>query len=648
MIENLILGMVTLGRRCLAAAAVLALATSPGIAQLTTNDWQPTGSTASGYWTNASNWSSGIPNSATDVARFATDYTANFTVTQDVSQTVNGIIYNDPGAGDTSVLALRPIGSATLGFAGTSPFIDNSCDLFTAQLQIYTPIDFGAAGLTKTGVGNVRTYGTVAGSGTITVSAGALEMSGNNTNFSGAIVANGATLIELRGGTANTLGTTNVGTTLNDTSRLRLRDLSSAGITTWEPITVNSFNTVGSINAIAAPNVNLAGAVTLNTNGVFSVTPWNSVSQPGSKMDFIITGAISDDGNGRGAHFLFDASSPNATGTVSRTSEIVVGGANSYGGYTHITANRAPDGAGPFSGNLRLTNGNDRLPTGTTVVLGGALNGVGVSSASGRLVLAGNNQELAGLTTLGTGTENRVVGGRTTLSTLTLSVGAGTNNLFGGYIGGPGANENNLALISKGPGILDLAGANTYTGTTTVTNGTLRVNGSHIGGGAYAIQGGGTLGGTGLIAAAIQVLGGGIVAPGNSIGTLTTSNSFDLDGTLQIELANAAGPGAGLSDLLDVNGFFDITNGTLQFVYSETLTNGTYVFAEYDSLSGEPFLDVQNLPFGYTIDYAFEGNHIALVIPEPSALALLALGLGLILGVAHRRGRRRSGRLTGE
>lgn len=289
---------------------------------------------------------------------------------------------------------------------------------------------------------------------------------------------------------------------------------------------------------------------------------------------------------------------------------------------------------------MRLTNGNDRLPTTTTLLLGGLTNGIGHAEGNGRLFLNGHNQELAGLVMLGSGISNYVAGGNPTSSTLTLNVGAGTNNAFGGVIGGGGANDNNLALVSKGPGVLDLSGANTYAGTTTVTNGTLLVNGTHLGGGAYTIQNGGTLGGTGLIDAVIQNLAGSIVAPGNSIGTLTTSDSFDLDGILQIELANGAGPGLGLSDLLDVNGFFDITNGTVQFVYAGTLTNSAYVFAEYDSLSGDPFLNVLNLPDGYAIDYDYlGGNQIALVIPEPPALALLGLGLTLLARFVTRRTR---------
>lgn len=207
----------------------------------------------------------------------------------------------------------------------------------------------------------------------------------------------------------------------------------------------------------------------------------------------------------------------------------------------------------------------------------------------------------------------------------------GASTVYSGSLGGGGG------LIKIGSGELDLTGINTYSGATVVSNGLLSVNGRHSGGAGYTIASGGTLGGTGLVASAVNVLAGGLAAPGNSIGTLAISNSFDLDGVLQIELANAAGA-EGLSDLLDVNGFFDITNGIVQFVFTGTMTNDHYIFAAYDSLSGNPFLDVQNLPSGFGIDYDYLGNNqIALVIPEPSAWALLACGLGLLVAARARR-----------
>ncbi|HPA18776.1 MAG TPA: PEP-CTERM sorting domain-containing protein [Verrucomicrobiae bacterium] len=613
-------------------AAVMAL---PAGAQ-TTNDWLPTGSTASGYWTNTANWSPGVPNSDTDAARFASDYTANFAVTQDVSVTVNGIIYNDTGGGTDSILDIRPLGGATLTFGGTSPFIRNDSGNY---LQIYTPIDFGATGLSKSG-GSVRLYSPLTGSGTLTAAGGGLELSGNNSNFTGQIVVETGANLDLRAGFANSFGSTNQGTIINGTGQIRLRDLGA--ITVSEPVTINGVQNRGSLKSYASSDMTFNGPVTLNTNGVLAVESWaNPVpsSEPGSKRRWFLNSAIADDGNNRGVHFITDVSQASGTGSLSRTSEIIFGGVGTYGGYTHITANRAPDGLSPFSGTVILTNGNDRLPTTTTLLLGGLTNTIGHVEGNGRLVLNGYNQELAGLVMLGTGISNRVTGGSSILSTLTLNVGAGTNNIFGGFLGGPGANDNNFALVSKGQGTLDLTAANTYGGTTTVTNGTLLVNGSHMGGGAYSIQNGGTLGGNGLIDAAVNVLSGASVAPGNSIGTLTVSNNLGLDGVLQIELDNAAGPGAGLSDLLIVNGVFDITGGTLQFSWSGTLTNDFYVFAEYETLSGGPFMDEGLLPDGYVLDYTFgdNSNQIALVIPEPAVLPLILAGAAAMIRWRRRR-----------
>ncbi len=278
-------------------------------------------------------------------------------------------------------------------------------------------------------------------------------------------------------------------------------------------------------------------------------------------------------------------------------------------------------------GTAQIEGGDDRLPAGTVLHLGNSVN-----TGTATVDLNGYNQRVGGLVSDGTTMAMTVTNTAGTTSRLTID-----NSVALAYEGAIGGD---MELLKIGNGAQTLSGIGTYTGATVISNGALLVNGMHLGGGAYTVAGG-TLGGTGLIDAAVQVLAGGIVAPGNSIGALTTSNSFDLDGTLRIELENAAGPGAGLSDLLDVNGFFDITNGTVQFVYAGTLTNDFYVFAEYDSLSGDPFLNVLNLPGGYEIDYNFGvgGNQIALVIPEPSTMALLALGFALVAGIVRRRRR---------
>jgi PKD repeat protein len=75
-------------------------------------------------------------------------------------------------------------------------------------------------------------------------------------------------------------------------------------------------------------------------------------------------------------------------------------------------------------------------------------------------------------------------------------------------------------------GIVNLTAANTYGGTTTVTNGTLLVNGS-LGAGSVDIQHG-TLGGAGTIAGWVTNEAGGILAPGagkSAAGTVLTINN---------------------------------------------------------------------------------------------------------------------------
>lgn len=633
--------------RGLAPVLALAALAAPCAAQLTTNGWLLTGA---GNWTNVVNWSPGVPDSNTDVAQITNNYGGNFTITLDTDLTINGIIYQDTGGGTDSSGTVG--GAGTLTFDGSNPFlyVPASDGISGGNGFTLDKASVGAGGLTVwTPGGNNNGFPRIrslSGGGALLVTNGSrLNLEGDNPGFTGAItvedgaILSGANLSSTR---TNIFGTTNSAVTLNGSGQLRLRGGSEYNVV--KDVILNGVYNRGSIAAIAPDTTNasavLDGTIVLNTDGIVSVTAFTT----NQMRQFTVNSVISDDGNDRGLSLLVDlltTGGSSATGSLSRASKIIVGGANTYGGYTHISVNRNTDATGPYIGTVLLTNGNDRLPVGTTLFLGGATNGIeGNGTGSGRLLLNGYNQELAGLTTLGTGPSNRVAGGNATLSTLSLNIGAGITNRFTGYLGGPGTDENNMALVSKGPGVLDLTGANTYTGTTTVTNGTLRVNGSHIGGGAYAIQDGGTLGGTGLIDAAIRVLAGGAIAPGNSIGTLTVNGNFGLDGILQIELENGAGPGPGLSDLLDANGLFDITNGTLQFIYTGVLTNDAYIFAEYDVLSGNPFLSVLNMPDGYGIDYNYlGGNQIALVIPEPPAFGLFALGALTLVVFRRRRGK---------
>jgi len=145
-------------------------------------------------------------------------------------------------------------------------------------------------------------------------------------------------------------------------------------------------------------------------------------------------------------------------------------------------------------------NGNIFLNTG-----GNLFN---LQSDAGLLVFNGINQYIGSLT-----------GGRTYAF-------LGTGNHL---VSGPILNSTNgapISLAKSGTGRLILAAANTYGGATTVSGGTLLLNGS-LSTGAVTVANA-TLGGSGTINGPVTIQSGATLAPGNSLGTLTINNNLTL------------------------------------------------------------------------------------------------------------------------
>lgn len=198
------------------------------------------------------------------------------------------------------------------------------------------------------------------------------------------------------------------------------------------------------------------------------------------------------------------------------------------------------------NGTLRLDLGNDRLPTGTSVTLG-------TGTTSGVLQLGGFSQSIAGLTTAGTGTANAVIGGSlTSTSLLDVTVASGTQT-YGGSLGAGGgaanaantAANNNLGFIKDGAGTFVLGGAGTYTGATTVNQGTLMLgNTSALGAGGASLAAG--AGGTTVNAGATLDLNG-----QTSIQEVITLNGAGVGGAgaLVNNSSTAASIGSGVAAL---------------------------------------------------------------------------------------------------
>lgn len=205
--------------------------------------------------------------------------------------------------------------------------------------------------------------------------------------------------------------------------------------------------------------------------------------------------------------------------------------------------------------NHELALGADRAPnwggwgTGNTHV---------VTVDGGTIDLNGFNPRIGALADGGV-TTGVILNNGSSVSTLTVGYSP-SNTVFDATFGGTIANgSGGVALVKVGDGTQRLTGDNTYTGLTTVSNGTLVVNGSLAG--AVSVQPGATLAGNGTINGVLTVLPGGIVSPGESIGTLTLGSSPALSGALVMELDR--NDGAPLADKLVVNGQPITYGGTL-------------------------------------------------------------------------------------
>jgi autotransporter-associated beta strand protein len=164
--------------------------------------------------------------------------------------------------------------------------------------------------------------------------------------------------------------------------------------------------------------------------------------------------------------------------------------------------------------------------------------------------------------------------------------------------------SNNGSILKTGTGRLALSGANTYLGTTTVSAGTLLVNGNQAAAsGAVSVNGTSTLGGTGTVGGAVTVAAGATIAPGVSVGTLTVDDNVTLGGTYACQV-NGMG-----KDVLAVVGNLNVTGATL--AVSEIgagATESSYVIATYTGTLTGTFAVSPALPAGYSVDYTTSGQ----------------------------------------
>lgn len=144
----------------------------------------------------------------------------------------------------------------------------------------------------------------------------------------------------------------------------------------------------------------------------------------------------------------------------------------------------------------------------------------------------------------------------------------------------------NGGLVKKGLGTIQLSGANTYTGGTVVSEGRLVISGSVLN--TVNVMSGASLSGNGNVGAAITVQAGGILSPGNALGTLNSGVLILKPGAI-LNIAVAGQTRGSQYDAMSVSGLVSLS-GALQL----SLVNGfipatgnDFDILDWGSLSGQ-------------------------------------------------------------
>jgi outer membrane autotransporter protein len=166
--------------------------------------------------------------------------------------------------------------------------------------------------------------------------------------------------------------------------------------------------------------------------------------------------------------------------------------------------------------------------------------------------------------------EGNVVANATGTNDVLRLSGSSDWTLDGG-IGSASQYRNFDKLEKTGSSTWTLTGSGDFSGTTSIDQGALIVNGS-LAGSAVTVASGARLGGSGTVGAT-TVASGGRITPGNSIGTLTVNGAYVQNAGAVYEVE--VDPTTGTSDRIDVKGTATLASGAAASVIN--YTGGTFV-----------------------------------------------------------------------
>lgn len=567
------------------------------------------------------------------------------------------IINAQPSGGAWSVVSLggdrtvASVGSSGTSSSGITDFVSSVSGVnlltITGNISKTQSTDAslrfldGPAGTIKLNVG-----------GTVSVSAGTLVLSGNNT-ISGGTTVSGAGFLHLKN--AGALGTSTLafaGGTVDNLSgaAMTLSGNNPVSITgnfafsgTHDlnlgtgAVTLASARTI-TLTGAAGSTLTLGGVLTNggNSNNTLTVDGAGNTLKLGGLVtasqsatsrivtiqgtgNTVITGAITD-GTGTAGGLTKDGS-----GVVTLMA------ASSHNGITSVNGGvlniRHADALGTTTGGTNVAVGGTLQLQGdiTTAAEALGLRGAGAPGQTGALVNVSGTNNYAGLISFGATGGATVSSDSGTLNLTHTGIITGGNASSIRSITLAGAGNGSVAsvlqlgthggVIKTGSGGWTLLAVNTYAGETTISGGRLTIAGTaaingtsgvSIGSGEFNYNSatalarsvsfsgtGGILSGTGTITTAVTITAGNAISPGNATGT----------GTLALGALDAAG-GATFnlslgteSDLLAVTGAFtgSTAAGGLTFNFDNAgglLAGHTYTLLTFGSRSGFDYTDL--------------------------------------------------------